>query len=424
MSSITQAATASLPAVPTITIDPELQRLIPPLRQEEFLQLEANILRDGCKDALSVWQTEGQNVLVDGHNRYAICQKHGLTYKTVPVESKDRDHAKLWMRERQLGTRNLPEKKFVMLVDDIREDRSRIALSERNSQNRRSKTNVSDKTTGTLKGKKKDNRKAVAKEFKVRERALRTVQEIKKAAPEILEKVFTDELDVSLPDAKKIAKLPEPQRKKAVSAIEGGADVRTALRDVKKEQYNATVEAAKPKPLEGTYRIIYADPPWKYVGLNQADEYGHAERHYDCLTDQQLCDYRIGNRPVKDTTDDNAVMFLWVTSPLLERCFAIIKAWGFQYKSSFVWDKVKHNMGHYNSVRHELLLICTKGSCKPDVSKLVDSVQVIERSSKHSEKPEEFRSIIESLYDHGRKLELFARTRHEGWDADGNEVAT
>lgn len=81
-------------------------------------------------------------------------------------------------------------------------------------------------------------------------------------------------------------------------------------------------------------------------------------------------------------------------------------------------------MSHYNSVRHELLLIATRGSCKPDVSKLVDSVQSIERSNKHSEKPEEFRKIIEGLYDHGRKLELFRRgVAPDGWDTEGNEVS-
>jgi N6-adenosine-specific RNA methylase IME4 len=128
-----------------------------------------------------------------------------------------------------------------------------------------------------------------------------------------------------------------------------------------------------------------------------------------------------GVRLVKELADANAVLFLWVTSPLLERCFSIIKAWGFNYKASFVWDKIKHVMGHYNSVRHELLLVCTRGSCKPDVPKLIDSVQCIERSDKHSEKPQQFYEIIEGLYDHGRKLELFSRSPREGWDAAGNE---
>ena len=120
--------------------------------------------------------------------------------------------------------------------------------------------------------------------------------------------------------------------------------------------------------------------------------------------------------------EDDAVLFLWVTSPFLESCFKVIKAWGFKYKTSFVWDKVKHNFGHYNSVRHEFLLVCTRGSCTPNVQKLFDSVQVIERNGRHSEKPEEFREIIDTLYPHGKRLEMFARTRVEGWDAWGMDI--
>ena len=125
--------------------------------------------------------------------------------------------------------------------------------------------------------------------------------------------------------------------------------------------------------------------------------------------------------PIYDITESDAVLFLWVTSPLLFECASVINAWGFDYKASFVWDKIKHNMGHYNSVRHEFLLVCARGSCTPDVVKLFDSVQTIERSDKHSEKPEEFRSIIDTLYPHGKRLELFARAKHEGWEVYGNQ---
>ena len=128
----------------------------------------------------------------------------------------------------------------------------------------------------------------------------------------------------------------------------------------------------------------------------------------------ELCDL-----PVADIAEDNAVLFLWTTSPILEECFQVIKAWGFKYKASFVWDKIKHNMGHYNSVRHEFLLICTRGSCTPDVVKLFDSVQSIERTE-HSKKPEKFREIIDTLYTHGNRVELFARQPADGWEVWGN----
>jgi N6-adenosine-specific RNA methylase IME4 len=198
--------------------------------------------------------------------------------------------------------------------------------------------------------------------------------------------------------------------------------VRASVRAQKKADYFRRIADARPKPLDGKYRVFLADPPWRYHGLNQADEYGHAERHYECLDDNQLCAFKPdGIRLIKDLAEKNAVLFLWVTAPMLERAFPIIEAWGFTYKTLFVWDKVRHNVGYYNSVRAELLLICTRGACRPDVPRLIDSVQSIERSE-HSEKPEEFRKIIEGMYDHGRKLELFARAPRPGWDAVGNEI--
>ncbi len=165
------------------------------------------------------------------------------------------------------------------------------------------------------------------------------------------------------------------------------------------------------------YRVLYADPPWKYSD-KLTEDYGPAEHHYPTLTIGELC-----LLPIAEMTADDAVLFMWATSPLLEDAFKVIRAWGFEYKTSFVWDKVKHNFGHYNSVRHELLLVCTKGSCTPDNPTLIDSVQTIERSDNHSEKPEQFRTIIDTLYPHGNRIELFARKATQGWDVWGNEVS-
>ena len=146
------------------------------------------------------------------------------------------------------------------------------------------------------------------------------------------------------------------------------------------------------------YQIIYADPAWKYNDKQNTKLLGGAIKHYSTMTIKEICDL-----DVKSIIEDNAVLFLWATSPLLEESFKVIKSWGFKYKTSFVWDKVKHNMGHYNSVRHELLLIATKGSCTPDNMKLFDSVQSIERSE-HSKKPHEFYDIIDRDNDQFEKL--------------------
>ena len=82
-----------------LIIDSEFKDLIPPLSDEEFKQLEKNLLRDGIREPLTVWQ----GILIDGHNRYEIAQAHGLEFKTVEMQFDSRDDVKLWIVKNQFG---------------------------------------------------------------------------------------------------------------------------------------------------------------------------------------------------------------------------------------------------------------------------------------------------------------------------------
>lgn len=213
----------------------------------------------------------------------------------------------------------------------------------------------------------------------------------------------------------KIARLPSEVFEEFITETKEDKKELTSASVVRMAKFEAAKHKEAAPAIKGKYRIIYADPPWKYND-KLVDGYGPAEFHYPTMTIDDLC-----SLPVKDMAEDDAILFLWVTSPLLEDSFRIIEAWGFEYKTSFVWDKVKHNMGHYNSVRHEFLLVCTRGSCTPDNPKLYDSVQSIERTE-HSVKPEEFRNIIDYIYPNGKRIELFARRPGpEDWEVWGNE---
>ncbi len=166
------------------------------------------------------------------------------------------------------------------------------------------------------------------------------------------------------------------------------------------------------------FRVIYADPAWSYNDKKKGHLTGGATDHYETMGIDEIC-----KLPVDNISENNSILFLWVTSPLLEQGLQTIKSWGFKYKTSFIWDKVKHNMGHYNSVRHEFLLVATKGSCTPDNIHLYDSVQSIERNNNHSEKPIEFMNIIDDLYNYGNKIELFSRNiKKDNWYGWGNEL--
>tara|TARA_Y100000310_G_scaffold2404_1_gene3118 strand:- start:792 stop:1892 length:1101 start_codon:yes stop_codon:yes gene_type:complete len=209
--------------------------------------------------------------------------------------------------------------------------------------------------------------------------------------------------------------IQEKAPEKLEEVARGEKTIPQAMREIRKEEVREEVRLPSSK-----YRVVYADPPWSYGNsgvIGDSDNYGHVERHYDSMTIPELC-----AMDVASILEDNAVLFMWVTSPLLSECWPVIKVWGFKYKTSIVWDKDAHNFGHYVSVRHELLLICTNGSCTPDISELLPSVVKIKRSRKHSEKPCEFRQMIEKMYPHGRRIELFARAKAEGWDGFGNEL--
>lgn len=215
---------------------------------------------------------------------------------------------------------------------------------------------------------------------------------------------------------RQIAAMPKEARPAAIAqAAEGGWTVREARKRVRRAKAELIGRQEQAWP-SGQYRVIYADPPWSY-GNEMAEYATTPEDHYPVMSTQAICDM-----DVQSIAMDDAVLFLWTTCPHLPEALNVCEAWGFKYKTHFVWDKVKHNMGHYSSVRHEVLFVCTRGSCTPEVQKLFDSVYSEERTT-HSQKPQHFRTVIDTLYPSGPRVELFARAPHNGWDSWGNEHA-
>ena len=108
-----------------IIVDKEFESLIPPLTEEEFKQLEENILRDGIRDPLCVWRPSGRTdepvILIDGHNRFKISAQHGgIPFQIKEVMLADREVAKQWIIRKQLGQRNLNTIQKIELAEVLR----------------------------------------------------------------------------------------------------------------------------------------------------------------------------------------------------------------------------------------------------------------------------------------------------------------
>ncbi len=95
-----------------LTIDPEFKALIRPLSKEEYAQLEANLVYDGCREPIAVWM----GCIVDGHNRYEICNRLHIPYGVVVYDFKDREEAIIWICKNQLGRRNIADETRKYLI--------------------------------------------------------------------------------------------------------------------------------------------------------------------------------------------------------------------------------------------------------------------------------------------------------------------
>jgi N6-adenosine-specific RNA methylase IME4 len=158
---------------------------------------------------------------------------------------------------------------------------------------------------------------------------------------------------------------------------------------------------------------IYADPPWLYDNQGTRAATGN---HYGGLTVDQLCEL-----PVRELAADDAHLHLWTTNGFLFECPRIFDAWGFEFRSSFVWTKRQMGIGNYWRNSHEFLLTAIRGNAKRFRDKSLKSWLECDRG-KHSAKPEQMRSYIERASP-GPFLELFGRSPATGWTVFGDQIS-
>ncbi len=169
---------------------------------------------------------------------------------------------------------------------------------------------------------------------------------------------------------------------------------------------------------ETKYGVILADPEWRFepysreTGMDRA-----ADNHYPTSPTDAIC-----NRDVRRIAADDCVLFLWATVPMLKDALRVMEAWGFTYKSHFVWVKNRTGTGYWARNRHELLLIGARGRI-PAPAPGTQWASVIEAEvRRHSQKPDLVYELIEAYYPTMPKIELNARKARPGWDCWGLEA--
>lgn len=182
--------------------------------------------------------------------------------------------------------------------------------------------------------------------------------------------------------------------------------------------------------LEGMkFKTILADPPWRFKNRNGAMSpecntiYG--EYHYPTMSLED-----IKNMPVKSLANKDCYLYLWIPSCLLEDGLNVLKAWGFRYRNTIVWRKIKKDgstsassLGFPFRNAQELLLVGYCGNLKKASVLNRESVHniICDQKREHSRKPDKTYELIEKV-SLPPYLELFSRTQRDNWTVWGNEV--
>lgn len=171
-----------------IHIDSEFAALIPSQSDDENKALEQSLLSEGCRDALVVWK--GHDILLDGHNRYAICQRHNIPFRTLEREFETREDVIIWICQNQLARRNITtytRSKLALKMKDVFEAQAKAKQSEAG------KTKVSQNSDEALR-----TDEAVAEIAEVSRDTVRKVEKVEAEAPEqVKEAAGTGEISVN-----------------------------------------------------------------------------------------------------------------------------------------------------------------------------------------------------------------------------------
>lgn len=244
-------------SVKTLKIKKEFKNLIRPLHRQEYLQLEENILKDGCRDPIITWK----GYIVDGHNRYEICQKHEVPFKTVEMDFESDEDVIAWICSNQLGRRNISAETRKFLIG-MQYETEKIISSRKNPNGINQYYDFDDLTPESFNGEKtasitahktaqriaEDNHLSTATVLKYATYT-RALEDIGSKEPELVPKILSGRYKISHNNIIDMSKLSEKDLKKVNKSLNRSKNPyfrynksREAINKVKTEQDSPQVK--------------------------------------------------------------------------------------------------------------------------------------------------------------------------------------
>ena len=380
-------------------VDKEFMQHMHRLKPDEQSQLENNLLRDGCRDALVVWKEEG--LLLDGHNRLQICKQHSIPYDIKAISLPNRKAALMWILETQLGRRNCSRFEKAELALKLKPEIAKKA-KENERVRKGNQAGASFPDLGNL-NKTINTEKELAKKAGIGHGTIAKVEYLTKAGGEsIIEKLRSGESSID----KEYTELRRKEKEQE----------RQARRDENVEQIATAPDVDAAVASGARFATIAIDPPWDWDDEGDQDQLGRARPTYGTMSLEELMELPLG-----DLADEDCHLYLWITNRSLPKGFVLLERWGFRYVTALTWCKPSFGMGNYFRGSTEHILFGVKGSQPLKRKDMGTWFQAPRGPLGHSSKPVEFYDLVESCSP-GPYLEMFARSKRVGWSAWGADV--
>lgn len=351
--------------VEAIKIDDEFRDLLSPLTEGEYKDLEQSILDEGCREAIVLWG----DIIIDGHNRYKICQEHNIQFKTKQKEFASRDEVINWIIKNQLARRNLNKFQRIEIVH-----RGEDAIKAQAKQ--RMLAGKADPSLNSRKGRATEELGKMARvSASTYERAVKVLES---GVEEIIEAARKEEMHID-PAYKAVMKIQKQHTK-----AEGIGQGEDSKRQAEQEVIGTEKEAPKTEKVVSDgkkYRILYAD----------------------CVSDWEQEKQRLMNLPIGEFGEDNSVFLLLATFGHILDAVKIMESRGYSYRTmSFIRD----DRGRIRPYEY-MCLIGTRG----EVAEVEKLVKEQEEESRTYEVPEKFKKIILKKLGEGSTTDLLSDQR-------------
>lgn len=400
-----------------LIINDELRSLIPPLTKNEYTLLEENILCDGCRDEIVIWNKpieelkcgdenhagliilfgdewvcencgrvfDNEKIILDGHNRYEICKKHNLKFRVLSLDIKNIDEAKEWMIINQFARRNLSSYQRSLLALQLEN-----IISEKAKQNQKRKP---ESVLPILAEQKINTRDEVSKIAGISHGTLDKVKKIEAQA--------TDEIKGKL-------------QRQEISINQAFNETNQNIKLQEQEVKTQFLKDKELLPLTGNFDVIVIDPPWQMEKIKRDVAPLQVGFDYPTMTIDEIKNYQL-------PAEENCHIFMWITHKHFPSGFDIFDTWKVKYVCCFVWHKnggfQPFGLPQYNC---EFALYGRIGTPLFIDLKNFNVCFNADRTG-HSEKPEIFYETLRRVTV-GRRVDIFNRRNIEGFEKWGNEV--